>query len=404
MEALTRAHTALERGHHAAALSLLTPLAEQGLADAQSALAGLYDRGLGVPQNYAAAAAWYRKAADQGDAAAQNGLARLLAGGFGVPQDQVAALAYFRKAAEQGAAEHQFDLATAYDNGIGVDKDPREAAKWYERAASQGLAEAQASLGVLYYTGAGVPRDLGKALELYRAAAQQGSARAQNNLGRMYTKGEGVAQDYASAVDWFRKAAEQGLPQAIRNLGVMYDNGFGIRQDDAAAIELYRLAGRKVTVQLDDVLAEIGLVYDHRLAPPLSTGDPAAELAATRAAASHGDPVSQFMLAHVLAQGLTGAPDLRQAGDWYRKSAESGLVSAMTNLGLLYLTGRGVPQDFVLGYMWINVAAASGQQDAVRVRDAIGPRMTSQQINEAQKLASARWRSARESGVLNQEQ
>ncbi len=398
-QVLVRAREALARGDHAAALRLLTPPAEQGDASAQSALAGLYDRGLGVPQNFSIAARWYGKAAEQGDAAGQNGLARLLAGGFGVPQDQVAALAYFRKAAEQGHAAHQMDLAAAYDNGIGVDRDPREAAQWYARAAGQGLAEAQASLGVLYHTGAGVPQDLAKARELYQAAANQGSARAQNNLGRMYTKGEGVVQDYEAAVAWFKKAAEQGLPQAIRNLGVMYDNGFGIQQDDAAAVELYRLAGRQDATQLDALLEEIGLIYDPRLAPPLSTGDPAAALAATRLAAQRGDPVSQFILAHLLAHGLAGAPDLHEAVRLYRAAAEKGIAPAMTNLGLLYLGGRGVPQDFVLGYMWINVAAASGQPEAVRVRDAISARMTPQQINEAQRLADARWRDAGNSGA-----
>jgi TPR repeat protein len=63
----------------------------------------------------------------------------------------------------------------------------------------------------------------------------------------------------------------------------------------------------------------------------------------------------------------------------------------MTNLGLLYIQGLGVPEDYVLGYMWINLAAASGLAGAVSVRDALAQRMTPEQTNEAQKLAKQRW-------------
>ena len=45
--------------------------AEAGLVDAQFNLGGMYDVGLGVPQDYAEAAKWYGRAAEQGDARAQ---------------------------------------------------------------------------------------------------------------------------------------------------------------------------------------------------------------------------------------------------------------------------------------------------------------------------------------------
>ena len=53
----------------------------------------LYDKGQGVPQDYAQAALWYRKAAEQGYAVAQYNLGRLYDDGRGVPQDY--AEAYF---------------------------------------------------------------------------------------------------------------------------------------------------------------------------------------------------------------------------------------------------------------------------------------------------------------------
>lgn len=379
---------AVERGDFRTAIHLLQPLAEQGEASAQLNLGALYHDGLGVPQDFAKAAHWYEKAAAQGNANAQNKLGLLYAVGLGVPQDYVETVRLYGLAAEQGAAKHQFDLAVMYDNGLGVAKDPAQAVQWYVRAAEQGLTEAEASLGLLYQRGEGVERDLAKALALFKSAAAKGEPRAQNNLALMYTKGDGVPRDYEAAVSWFSKAAAQGLASAMTNLGVMYDNGFGVTQDDAKAVELYRRAGRQGTVELEAVLAEMGLPYDARLAP-LPEGEVSAE--GLRLAAEQGDPVAQFMLGHVHAHGLVGEPDLRAAARWYQKAAAAGLTSAMTNLGLLYLQGAGVPQDYVLGYMWINLAAGSGQRDAIRVREAISSRMTPAQVNEAQRLASRQW-------------
>lgn len=59
------------QGDYAPALRLWRPLAEQGHADAQFFLAGMYAEGRGVPQDDALAASWARKASDQGHAEAQ---------------------------------------------------------------------------------------------------------------------------------------------------------------------------------------------------------------------------------------------------------------------------------------------------------------------------------------------
>jgi uncharacterized protein len=383
------ARAALERGEFATAMRLYKPLAEQGDAAAQSSLALMYRRGLGVPVDFAAAAAWYRKAAEQGDAGAQNALGRLYGAGLGVAKDYVAAVEWYAKAAAQGAAEHQFDLAVMYDNGLGVAKDSARAAQWYARAAAQGLADAEASLGVLYQQGSGVPEDAARAFELYSRAADKGHARAQNNLGLLYTRGEGVAQDYAAAVTWFRKAAEQGLHTAMTNLGVMYANGFGVKQDQDEAAHWYRLGGRQGPTALD----QIAYVYDGRLAP-LSAD--ARTRAAHVAAANGGDPIAQFILGYVHSSGAPAERDFRAAARWYRKAADKSYAPAMTNLGLLYIRGLGVPQDYVLGYMWINLAAASGLAEAVTVRDTVAAHMTPAQVNEAQQLASRRWRESAE--------
>ncbi|PWV99110.1 hypothetical protein DFR52_104402 [Hoeflea marina] len=372
----------------ATALARLRPLAEAGDAEAQKQLGWIHARGVGVLQDHAAAAHWLGLAARQGDAEAQNGYAALLAAGLGVARDGAAALKWYASAAKQGAPEHQFDLGRMYENGEGVARDPAQAARWYALAAAQGLADAEASLGLLHQRGEGVPRDPARAFELLQAAAGKGQARAQNNLALMYVRGEGVAQDYATAAGWFRKAADQGLKQAMTNLGVMYENGFGVPIDEAAAAEWYRRGGRQGTAPdtgfalIDDAT---DYVYDARLQPPGADGG---SLAAHRSAAERGDPVAQFILAYLLAVGLGVDRDPAAAATLFRKSARAGIAPAMTNLGLLHMRGQGVPQDFVLGYGWIMLAAAAGEPGSAELRDAAAARLTEAQINEAQRLAA----------------
>jgi TPR repeat protein len=61
-------------------------------------------------------------------------------------------------------------------------------------------------------------------------------------------------------------------------------------------------------------------------------------------------------------------------------------------LGASYLIGRGVPEDYVLAYMWLNLAAASmpvgeNQKLYADERDRIAARLTPQELAYAQRLS-----------------
>jgi len=77
--------------------------------------------------------------------------------------------------------------------------------------------------------------------------------------------------------------------------------------------------------------------------------------------------------------------DFGQSAAWYRKAAEQGEAKAQNNLSLLYAKGRGIPQDFVLAYMWASLAASQNSEYA-ELRDLIAQKMTPQQVAEAQRL------------------
>jgi TPR repeat protein len=70
-----------------------------------------------------------------------------------------------------------------------------------------------------------------------------------------------------------------------------------------------------------------------------------------------------------------------------RPLAEQGNAEAQFNLGVMYVRGQGVSQDYVLGHMWFNLATSRGNKDAAQARDIAALHMTPAQIAEAQRLA-----------------
>jgi hypothetical protein len=157
--------------------------AETGYPRAQYHFGRAYDQGLGVPQNFQKAAAWYLKAAEQGDPDAQYNLGYSYANGEGVPRNYSLAASWYRKAADQGDAYAQVNLAVMYEAGRGVPQDYDQAVLLLEKAAEQNVHEAQYLLGEIYDRGrGGVSRNNDKALYWYARAANYGSTQARDRL------------------------------------------------------------------------------------------------------------------------------------------------------------------------------------------------------------------------------
>ncbi len=91
------------------------------------------------------------------------------------------------------------------------------------------------------------------------------------------------------------------------------------------------------------------------------------------------------------AEGSGVSKDCAEAVRWYGEAAEQGHARAQFNLGLMNALGRGVPQDYVRAYMWLNLASSRAVADDhapfADIRDAVASLMTPQQIAEAQALA-----------------
>ena len=131
----------------------LTLAAEQGFAPSQSGLGYMYEKGLGVEQNYFEAVKWYTLAADQ------------------------------------GLARGQYNLGYMYENGLGILKDKKVALELYKKAAEQGHANSHLNIGMMYLRGDKIIGAKNNIIAFMRfsIAAPLGSKEALNNMSYLFT-------------------------------------------------------------------------------------------------------------------------------------------------------------------------------------------------------------------------
>jgi len=222
------------------------------------------------------------------------------------------------------------------------DKEFRE----LEDAARKGNAEAQYNLGIMYENGYGVTQNHLRAVKWYRRAALNEHVAAQYNLGVMYLNGTGVEQNFTTAKNWLQKAAEHDFMLAQHNLGVMYFRGDGVEQNGVDAAKWHLRAAKQ------------------------------------------GSIGSQCNLGIMYANGFGVNQNYKLAVSWFRKAAEGGCSGAQHNLAILYSLGLGVPKDIVRAYMFFYLAEKNGCFVSVETRNKVSRKMTTEQIMEAQEMAT----------------
>jgi uncharacterized protein len=187
---------AWRRGHHAAAMKVLLPFAEEGDAAAQNAvgeilIAGTLDsraRHAWATRDDVEATVWFRKAAFQGFPRAQVNLGFVLEKTGRLAARKEAAR-WYGCAAEQGFAAGQHHLARHYETGDGMPRDLAKAVFWYVKAMNQNFGASQYAFGRLRRDGIGLPRNTAEAMRLFRQAANQGIEEAQEALEELFAAG-----------------------------------------------------------------------------------------------------------------------------------------------------------------------------------------------------------------------
>jgi uncharacterized protein len=239
---------AFQRGLYKTAFDLALPRAKDDDPAAQTLVAEIYARGLGIRRNATEAANWYERAAEKGMPEAEFQYALILLDGEFRPKDETRAfelmkraadggsrfaqfnyaqlvierepgptglakaVSYYERAAEAGLADAQYAMSQVYANGVGGKRlDAVEARRWLSRAARQNYDTAQLDLATWLVEGKGGPRDETAGFRLMLVAATAGNVAAQNRLAKLYVNGIGTEGNPVEAAAWYILARRAGL-------------------------------------------------------------------------------------------------------------------------------------------------------------------------------------------------
>lgn len=240
------AYGAFQRGLYVTAYNLALPRARNGDPAAETLVAEILARGLGLPRNVEEAARWYGKAAEQGVPDAQFQYALMLLDGEFVKRDRKAAYALMQASAEAGNRLAQFNFAQLLVSQERGETGLARAAVYYRRAAEAGLADAQYALAQLLAAGTGgEPKDVAEARHWLLLAARQNYDTAELDLGTWLVEGHGGMKDEASGYNWLHRAAVGGNVAAMARTAKLLMAGIGTEPDNVEAAAWYFLARRE---------------------------------------------------------------------------------------------------------------------------------------------------------------
>lgn len=236
---------AFQRGLYLTAFNLGMERAKTGDAAAQTLVAEIYARGLGVKADQKQAAHWYGLAAEQGEHEAQFRYAAMLLQGIYVPKDAKKAEMLMQKAADAGIAMAQFNygqmLMMRHPGMTGID----DAWPWFQKAADAELADGEYAMSQILANGTlKVKRDDAKARDYLLRAARKNYDTAQLDLGTWLVEGRGGDRNYDAGFRWMLTAARSGNIAAMARLARLYRDGIGTEGNPVEAAAWYIMARR----------------------------------------------------------------------------------------------------------------------------------------------------------------
>ena len=137
-QSLESAYAAANEGDFQTSLSIATPLAQKGDAEAQLLLGMHYMMGLGVTANPSVGVEWYTKAANQDNANALALMGNIYLDGVHASKDVEKATRFLTKAGQLGNYKAFDVLGVMYEDAKGVNQDFVRSLMWYEISIAYG--------------------------------------------------------------------------------------------------------------------------------------------------------------------------------------------------------------------------------------------------------------------------
>lgn len=203
------------------------------------------------------------------------------------------------------SADAAYWLGYAHAYGFSGKQDVTLAQSLLQKASDGGMADADYQIGYLLRESPD-----SKGMAFLERAASKGVPIALNTLGRMYASGQGQPRDPQLAAAQYRQAATLGDVQGEYLLGLAYCDGFGVERDPAACRSWIERA------------------------------------------VAQGYAPAHLTLGNLLEQQT----DPRVVQHHYWMAAEGGVPGGMVNIGLAYMRGHGITQDWREALTWLHRA------------------------------------------------
>jgi DNA-directed RNA polymerase subunit RPC12/RpoP len=108
-----------------------------------------------------------------------------------------------------------------------------------------------------------------------------------------------------------------------------------------------------------------------------------------QAAASHKHAEAEYLLGMAYLQGRGTVQNYRSALEHFTRAAELGQLDAQYQLGIFHRDGMAMDSSKESAYLWLNLAAARGHQDALVLRDRLAAVMATEELIRAQEASEA---------------
>ncbi|CAG8528863.1 3622_t:CDS:2 [Ambispora leptoticha] len=227
-------------------------------------------------------------------------------------------------------------LAFFYFLGIGTAVNHNESKRLYDIAAGMGDGVAQCQLGTFFYFGIDCKVDYDLAFQFFMKCANQGISTGQTWVGNCYEHGKGIEKDLEEAFYWYSLSAKCNDASGLYKLGYCHEKGIGTPKNSSLAAECYLQS------------------------------------------ATRGNATGQYKRGQCLLKAIGVQKNIHEALLWFHQAARQGSLSAMNQLGCLYMSGveaEGIRKDVRVGFSWY--------LKAVKEDDGVGRRDSTAQFNIA---------------------
>ena len=97
------------------------------------------------------------------------------------------------------------------------------------------------------------------------------------------------------------------------------------------------------------------------------------------------DAMAQYWVGVMYLKGQGVEQDYEEASKWLRKASEQSVPNAQYKLAKLYAEGNGVPQDYEYAYIWYSVGASHQHTKSANAIENARAQLSEEQLTEADK-------------------